>query len=482
MRQIASDVRTARKERVRDFAEQMAPERDRWIARNRAYYEDDARYMRFLVPEGLRVLELGCGTGVLLDSLKPAYGIGVDLSPHMVEIAQHKYPHLNFVEGDVEDRALLESLEGPFDAIILSDTIGYLTDCEETFLNLRRICSPDTRLIVTYISWFWEPVLTVGEKLGLKSPTPELSWLSTDDTIEMLRLANFESVKREWRQIVPRRLFGLGRLINRYIGTLPTIRRACLRNYLVVRPLYDFNGRQMSTSVVIPCRNECGNVKSAVERLPRFCPDMEIIFVEGGSRDGTWEEIQRVIKAYPEWDIKAVKQDGIGKGDAVRKGFDLARGEVLMILDADLTVPPEDLPKFYRALVSGKGEFINGTRLVYPMEHQAMRFLNFWANRFFSLIFAWLLNQRITDTLCGTKVLTKTHYRQILANRAYFGDFDPFGDFDLIFGAAKLNLKTVEIPIRYAAREYGETQISRFRHGLLLLRMVVFAYRKMKAT
>ncbi len=129
----------------------------------------------------------------------------------------------------------------------------------------------------------------------------------------------------------------------------------------------------------------------------------------------------------------------------------------------------------------GKGEFVNGSRLVYRMEDQAMRALNLIANKLFSLIFTWLLGQRFTDTLCGTKVLRREDYLRLKAGRAYFGDFDPFGDFDLIFGAAKLNLKVVEVPIRYASRTYGETQISRFRHGLMLLRMVVFAFLRIKA-
>jgi glycosyltransferase involved in cell wall biosynthesis len=240
------------------------------------------------------------------------------------------------------------------------------------------------------------------------------------------------------------------------------------------------SAEQPSVSVIIPCRNEKGNIENAIKRLPKFCSDIEIIFVEGHSADSTLTEINRVIDAYSDTDIKVFVQDGKGKGDAVRKGFANARGDILMILDADLTVPPEDLPKFYEAIVSGKGEFINGTRMVYPMQNQAMRFLNFLANRFFSLLFSWILNQRFTDTLCGTKALTKKNYLRIEENRSFFGDFDPFGDFDLIFGAAKLNLRIVEIPIPYAAREYGETQISRFRHGWLLLKMVIFAYRKMK--
>jgi glycosyltransferase involved in cell wall biosynthesis len=270
-------------------------------------------------------------------------------------------------------------------------------------------------------------------------------------------------------------------LINGTLATLPGIRRLCLRTYLVARAAPKPAARPLSATVVIPCRNERGNIEAAVQRLPRFAEDLEIIFVEGHSSDGTMDEIRRVIAAYPQYDIKGFVQDGKGKGDAVRKGFAAARGDVLIILDADLTVPPEWIPRFYEALQSGRAEFANGTRLVYPMEAQAMRFLNMIGNRVFSILFTWLLNQRFTDTLCGTKVLSCAHYQQIAANRAYFGDFDPFGDFDLIFGAVKLNLKVAEVPVRYAARTYGSTQISRWSHGWLLLRMVAFAFRKLKA-
>ena len=362
----------------------------------------------------------------------------------------------------------------------MSDTIGYLDDCEDVFSKLHSICTPDTRLVISYYSWRWRPILNFGEKIGLKMPSVKMNWLSTEDTIGLLQLADFEMVKREWRMLIPRSLLGFGSFVNRFFGTLPLIRRLSLRNYIVARSKFNIELKHASTTVLIPCRNEKGNIENAVKRLPDFCEDLEILYVEGNSKDGTLNEIHRVIKAYPNKDIKVLVQDGKGKGDAVRKGFKHARGEILMILDADLTVPPEDLPKFYRAILSGKGEYINGTRLVYPMDDQAMRFLNFLANRTFSVLFTWLLNQRFTDTLCGTKVLTKKNYERIEKNRTYFGDFDPFGDFDLIFGATKLNMKVVEIPVRYAARDYGETQISRFRHGWLLLKMVLFAYKKLK--
>ena len=473
-------MKLSRKAQIQLQMDKLAEDRDGWIRKNKYFYKNDQSYMQFLVGDNKRILELGCGTGQLLNALNPSYGVGVDLSTNMVSIAQKNYPNLEFIQGDLEDQEFISSLKGPFDYIILSDTIGYLDDCEEAFSGLHSLCTSDTRLIIAYYSWRWRPILTLGEKIGLKMPSVEMNWLSTEDTTGLLQLADFDTVKREWRQLVPRNLLGFGIIINRFIGTLPFIRRLSLRNYIVARPMKEVGVNNPSTTVLIPCRNEKGNIENAVKRLPNFCDDLEIIYVEGNSQDGTLDEIHRVIKAYPDKDIKVLVQDGKGKGDAVRKGFDNARGDILMILDADLTVPPEDLPKFYRAIVTGKGEYINGTRLVYPMDDQAMRFLNFWANRTFSVLFSWLLNQRFTDTLCGTKVLTKKNYEKIVSNRSYFGDFDPFGDFDLIFGATKLNLKVVEVPIRYAAREYGETQISRFRHGWLLLKMVLFAYKKLK--
>jgi len=236
-----------------------------------------------------------------------------------------------------------------------------------------------------------------------------------------------------------------------------------------------------TVTVVIPCRNEKGNVEAAILRLPELSRQMEIIFVEGHSSDGTWEEIERVRTTYSCLDIKALRQTGEGKGDAVRTAFEVAKGDILIILDADLTVPPEDLPKFVEVISSGQGEYVNGSRLIYGMEEQAMRFLNLLANHLFALVFTFLLNQKITDTLCGTKALSRKNYRKISENREYFGDFDPFGDFDLIFGASKLNLKIVEVPVRYASRRYGSTQISRFKHGTLLFRMVLFAFKKLKA-
>jgi SAM-dependent methyltransferase len=474
-------VLSERQEKMRGLFNRLAPCVDEWAARNTAFHEADIAYLRFLIPRGQRVLEIGCGLGDTLAGLEPAYGVGIDIAPAMTARAAARHPGLKFHTGNAEDPTDLAQIEGTFDVILLSDTVGFLDDCEETFRQLRRFATPRTRIVVSYYSRLWEPALALAERLGKKMPQGQHNWFSTSDTMNMLDLAGWEPLKREWRQLLPRRLLGLGTLLNRSIAPLPWIRRLCLRNYIVARPAQTEALPQPSCTVLIPCRNERGNIEPAVRRLPRIAPRTEIIFVEGHSRDGTYEECLRVQAAYPRLDIKVMRQPGKGKGDAVRSGFDAASGDVLMILDADLTMPPEELPKFYAAICSGKGEFINGSRLVYPMADRAMRFLNWVANRTFAAVFSYLLNHRFTDTLCGTKVLWRSDYRQIVAARAYFGDFDPFGDFDLIFGAARLNLKIVEVPIRYRDRSYGETQISRFTHGWLLARMILFAWRKFKA-
>jgi len=456
----------------------LAPDREAWTEKNRYYYHDRQRYMRFLVPEGAEVLELGCGIGNLLGALRPSRGVGVDFSREMLRIARERFPQHQFVESDVED---LQGVEGTFDFLILDDVIGHLQDIQAALRGLRAFCRADTRIIVTYYSFLWEPLLKVGERFGWKMPQGHQNWLATEDIANLLGLERFEVVKTESRLLLPKRIPFLSEAVNRFVAPLPGLRKLCLCRYVVARPLGLRETASYSTTILVPARNEAGNVEAAVKRIPEFGAHQEIIFVEGGSTDNTQQEIERVIQAYPHKDIKMFVQSGKGKGDAVRTGFSKANGDILMILDGDLTMPPEDLPKFYEAIAGDLGEFINGCRLVYPMEKEAMRFLNLLGNKFFSVMFTWILNQRFKDTLCGTKVLFRKDYEKIQANRAYFGDFDPFGDFDLIFGAVKQNLKVVEVPIRYRERTYGSTNISRFRHGWLLLRMTSFAYRKIKS-
>jgi ubiquinone/menaquinone biosynthesis C-methylase UbiE len=479
---LAQTAFNPRKQQLREETEASLDEIERWRKINAAYHADDLKFMRFLIPPGKRVLELGCGMGDLLAGLQPSYGVGIDFAEQALSRARARHPHLSFVLGDAEDSASLDSIEGPFDYIVIADTIGMFEDIDGTLRLINQLCSPSTRIVISYYSHLWEPVLMAAEALGLRRKQPRINYIATSDFLNLMDLADFEVINREQRQLLPLRLFGLGPFVNRFIAPLPGIRHLCLRTYLVGRPVRLFPERKFSASILIPCRNERGNIENAVLRMPRFGSAQEILFVEGNSSDGTFAECERVRDAYKgQWDITVLKQDGKGKGDAVRKGFAAAKHDVLMILDADLTMPPEALPKFQLVIESGKADFVNGTRLVYPMENEAMRPLNFIANRFFAYLFSYLVNTRLTDTLCGTKVLMRKDYEVLARARDYFGNFDPFGDFDLIFGAAKQNLKIIETPIHYKARTFGETQISRFRDGWLLLKMVWFAYRKLKA-
>lgn len=443
-------------------------------------------YLQTLIPVGKRVLVLGSGDGSTLAFLKPSFGLGVEINTKIFQQASRNYPLLSFIEGDIENLATQRSIEksAPFDFILLEGTLGYLSDIQEFLAGVLKLCSPHSRVISVYYGYLWEPAIWLAENLGLKQRSFDTTWLRMQDVQNFFTLSGFQVVRKEWRILVPFRLFGLGPLINRYLAPLPLVRKLCIRHFIVARPFpssTESTDAEKSVSVIVPCRNEKGNIRSALERMPKLGSHTELIFVEGHSQDGTWEEIQEATQKPYGFDIKSLRQSGEGKGDAVRAGMAIATGDIVMILDADLTVPPEDLPKFYDAINQGKGEFINGSRLIYGMEGKAMRLLNYIANHSFAYIFTYLLNQRLTDTLCGTKVLTRESYQQIDENREQFGLIDPFGDFDLIFGAAQLNLKIVEIPIRYASRSYGTTQISRFRHGLLLVKMVFFAFRKFKA-
>jgi ubiquinone/menaquinone biosynthesis C-methylase UbiE len=470
---------TSRKKKIIDSIEKNFDIVKNFTFFNQKFHIQDQKYHQFLIEPDLRVLEIGCGNGDLLSSVHPSHGVGIDLSPKMIDYAKKRHPDLSFYAHDAELPLPLPQGE-TFDVIIISDVIGFFEDIQQTLENLAPLCKPRTRLIISYYTKHWEFLVKIAELLKLKISQPAQNFLSTTDIERIAELSGFEMIRKEYQQLIPIPLFGIDTVVNKFIATLPGLRKFCLRTYVVARPRPTFIPNSYSTSVIIPCRNEKGNIEAAIQRLPKFCEDMEIIYVEGHSKDGTWEEVLRVKNKYKDLDIKAFKQSGKGKADAVHLGFEKARGELLMILDADLTVPPEQLPKFYKVISSGQGEFVNGTRLIYPMEDQAMRFLNFIANKVFSWLFSYLLSQRFTDTLCGTKVFLAKDYKRIIEQRKFFGDFDPFGDFELIFGASKLNMKVVEVPIRYVARSYGSTQISRWRHGVILLKMVIYAYKKLK--
>ena len=444
-----------------------------------AYHARLVEVYRSLIAPGQRVLEIGCGQGDLLAALRPSFGLGIDFSSGMLRRAAQRHPDLHFLQAD----AHAPDVGGQtFDMVVLSDVVNDLWDVEIAFRQIQQVTHPGSRLVMNFYSRLWEVPLDLTRSVGLSKPLLEQNWLTVQDVENLLRLADFE-VTRRWDEILlPLRLPVLDVLANRFLAHVWPLDQATLTHFVVARqaPSPRSALQEPLVSVIVPARNESGNVTAIFDRTPEMGAGTELVFVEGHSTDDTFSAIEREMARHPERRAKLLRQTGKGKGDAVRLGFAHAGGDVLMILDADLTVPPEDLPRFLSALQSGKGEFINGVRLVYPMQKHAMRFFNLLGNKFFSLAFSWLLGQSIKDTLCGTKVLSAADYRRIANQRDYFGDFDPFGDFDLLFGAARLNLKIIDLPIRYRERTYGTTNIQRWRHGWLLLQMVVFAARRIK--
>jgi SAM-dependent methyltransferase len=450
----------------------------RWRKQNAYYYEWLDRIYKFAVRPGSRVLHVGCECGDLLAAVEPSHGVGIDTDGELIELAKRRFPHLTFHVADPHGLELNET----FDYILICNSLGRWHDIQQVLEHVRPLTQEHTRIVITYYNHLWEGILRLGSWLGIRRPYSYQNWLPRQDIANLLKLSGFDVIRTDSYVMMPKRIPPLTTVCNYFLSLLPGFRILNLVDLVIARPApAGQRDEDLSISVIVPCRNERGNIADAIARIPRMGRETEIVFVDGNSTDGTAEEIERQIEKHRESKIRLIRQgEGVGKGDAVRKGFAAASGDVLVIQDADLTAPPEDLPKFFRALRDGRGEFINGSRLVYPMEKEAMRFLNLLANKFFGSLFSWLLGQRFRDTLCGTKMIHKNDYEVIVANRSYFGDFDPFGDFDLIFGAVKQNLKVVEVPVTYRARTYGTTNISRFRHGWLLLKMSWIAFKKIK--
>lgn len=445
----------------------------------KSYHQLLKRLFRQHIPENSKILEIGCFRGDLLNALSPSHGVGVDFSDVAVKHAREKYPHLTFHCLDGHD---LHSLSETFDYIILSDLINDVYDVQCILEQVKRLCTPNTRIIFNFQSHLWSPMIRLARKCGVAHDQLLQNWFTMHDIKNMLNIVGFDIVSSQEEILFPTQFPLIGRLLNTFLARIWPLTHLCLSHFVIARPRLQSAQQQTdkSVSVIVAARNEAGHISDILDRVPKMGAATELIFVEGGSSDNTYDVIQQEIAEYTRMPVSLYKQPGKGKGDAVRLGFEKAQNDILMILDADMTVMPEDLPRFYNALVSGTGEFVNGVRLVYPMEDKAMRFLNLLGNKFFSLGFSFTLGQPIKDTLCGTKVLYRTDYEKIAANREYFGDFDPYGDFDLIFGAAKQNLKMVDMPIRYQARVYGDTNINRWEGGWLLLKMLIVALKKIK--
>jgi SAM-dependent methyltransferase len=452
----------------RKHQDAVAGRRDEWIRANRYFYDCLKRLLRFIVEPHKRVLDVRCQTGHLLASVMPSYGLGVEISESMVACARQKFPNLQFVQSDPEDLELNETFD-----YILFNHIFDTVDILRAFERVRQHCTADTQLIVINYNHFWQPVLEFASKIGLRSRFVESNWVSENDIRNFLKLAGFHPVRKHRLLLFPKWIPLFSAVMNGFLARLPGLRRLCLMQVIVARLMPKPKCEEdVTVSVVVPCRNEIGNVQQAVERIPNMGKHTEILFCDDKSTDGTADEVRRMQALYPDKDIRLVEGPGICKAENVWTGFRASRGDVLMILDADLTVMPEELPTFFRALVSCRSDFVNGCRLVYPMKQGAMKFANMVGNKLFGLVFSYLLDQRIKDTLCGTKVLWRKDWVRMEQNLGSWGIQDLWGDYELLFGASKLHLEIVEVPVHYQERIYGVTKMTRvLSNGVRMLRI-----------
>lgn len=473
MGEPVSSQATAHYEEIVRFFDRFADEEDRWLVRSGGYHELVARIYRALIPPGQRVLEIGAGRGDLLADLQPSRGVGIDVSPRMVAVARERHPGLDFVLAAGEDFSLDET----FDYIVLSDLVAYVHDLQALLGNVAAHSHPGTRVLLNTYSNAWRPALGLLSRARIRPDRPVRNWVAPRDLGNLLELAGFEVVAERKEILLPFAGEPVSALANGALARLPLLRELTLTYWAIARP-QAVAPAPYGVSVIVPCRNEAGSISAIVERVPELGTGTEIVFVEGGSEDDTRARIEEAIAARPDRRVRLLVQTGRGKANAVREGFEAAREEILMVLDGDLTVAPEELGKFYEALASGRGELVVGTRLVYGMEPDAMRFLNLLGNKGFAWLLSFVLGQYVKDTLCGTKALLGTNYRRIRALRPEFGEDDPYGDFELLLGASLLGLKIVNIPVRYSARVYGASNIHRFSDGRRLLRLAGGGYRR----
>lgn len=472
------DALRERQDFVAEVYRQQLPTRERDVRKAGYYYDNLKRLLGFIVEPGRRVLQVHCDIGHLLAAVKPSRGLGLHASEGHLEIARRNHPDLEFRHCDPHSFSLPEK----FDYVILANAVGDIVDVEATLLRCRTVMEPESRLVIAWTNYLWQPIFKLAERLGLKSRQPALNWFSPADVKNLLKLTGFEPVKENQALLLPVNIPVLSWLLNRVLARIPPFHKLCYIKSLVARPVHlRSDTSPFSVSVIIPCKNEVGNVEDAVRRIPEMGKHTEIIFCDDKSTDGTADKVLEMQQKYPGRDIKLVHGPGISKSFNVWTGFDAAQSDILMILDADLTTIPEELPYFFDAIASGRGEFINGSRMVYPMAEDAMKPLNVLGNKMFSMAFSYLLGQTIKDTLCGTKVLWKRDYERMKPLRDSWGVTDRWGDYELIFGAAKLNLHIIDLPVHYLERIYGETKMTkRFKNAAVMARMCLAALKKLR--
>jgi len=452
-----------------------AGRRQEFIDRNRYYYDQIVKLLQFIIHPDSSVLHVGCQTGELLHRLRPSRGVGIDISDELISIAQNQHAHLEFVSQEMPE----VSSSGVFDYVLISN-IGEVIDFRDQFVQLKKIGDSRTRYVIYKYNHLWEPVVYLAEKLGIKYPLSQQNWLAHDDVDNLLNLAGYEIVKTYRTLLFPKYIPVLSWIFNGFIQSIPLIRRLCFIEVIVAKiadnPRIEADA---SVSIIIPCKDEEGNIEPAISRIPEIGSHTEILFCDDKSDDNTVSEVQRMQKQFPDRDIKLVHGPGICKADNVWSGFEAATGDVLIILDGDLTVMPEELPHMVDVLTNGTAEFVNGSRMIYPMEPDAMRMLNQFGNKAFSLAFTFILGQKIKDTLCGTKIFWREDWNSIKELIPNWGPKDRWGDFDLIFGAAMLHLKITEFPVHYQDRIEGVTKMTRrFFNAWNMFKKCLYAHRR----
>lgn len=419
------------------------------------YHERIRKTFSFIIPPNKKILFLGADDAKILASLRPAKGTVAISTAYESYLPKEK-----------------------FDYIILNGVLGQTTDMLRILKNILRACHPSTRILIYQYNYLWQWVLAIAEKLRLKRKEGVQNWLSVNDLKTYLEGADFQVTRIFRRTIFPFNFFGLGRILNFIDAIIPFFDFLKLDQFIISRPEPYLFPKELpeSLTICITVRNEKGNIEKIVKSIPKICKEQEILFVEGHSTDGTRKEILRMINQYPDKSIRVMGQPGIGQGDATRVGFKAAKGEIIIIYEGDGTSDPGDIKYFYDAMTSGRFEFIEGSRFVYPLDNKTMPVINQLGNIFFAKWFSFFLGQKTTDVLSGIKSILKKDYNLLFERWGFLGFEDPFGDFELLYGAARMGLKFGEIPMRYYPRTYGETKTKPFTHGLYLLKMAAKGY------
>ncbi len=448
------------------------------LRRHRYYYDEIKRVVRAAVPDGQRVLCIRSDAGQYLAWVKPSRGVGVEISERLNALARANAPGCEFLTAGAQDF----EVDGAFDTVLIVNAVNELFDVQATLERARDVCAERGQVVIVFYNFLWQPLVQLAEALRLKRQQPKQNWLSFGHVSHLLRLSGFEPVERSRSILCPFGIPGLAWLFNRCVARLPLIEKLGMVQTVVARPTREPDApRSPTVSVIVPCKNERGNIEEAVLRTPEMGAGTELIFCDDRSTDGTGDEVRRMQQEHPERDIRLVEGPGISKAENVWTGFDAAKNDIVMILDGDLAVAPEELPKFVDALARGRAQFANGTRMVYPMRGQAMRLANLFGNKLFGMLFTHILGKDISDTLCGTKALWRDDYKRMKPLRGTWGIRDRWGDYELIFGAAALGLERVDVPVHYMERTYGETKMTgRLKNAWIMLRMCKAAFFKLK--